>query len=857
MNRSSWHLRAHLPIAGWIAILLVLVLVHRWVPAAGWLMVHVLLLGIATNAILIWSSHFAEALLHTRSRNPIAAQLTVVNIGAVAVMGGRLAGHSPVVTAGAILVAAGALLHAVLLGTRLRSALTARFGIFVRYYAIAACFLPFGAAIGAWLATGLAEPYASRAVIAHVVLNILGFLGLTVLATVVTLLPTMLRTRLPARAVPLARRLLPVITGGIVVAAGIALAGWRPGTTVALLVVTLAVAALLAPIAQAAWRKPPRSYAAWASTCALLWLLASLVALAVGIGTAGSWPQAADRLSAAVPPFAVGFVAQLLTGALSYLLPVVLRGGPKVTRAMSYELDRGLGWRLVLLNLGVLLFSLPVPSMIKVAGSMLGLVAAAAFMPLAVRAIRASRTGRERAVPAAGDPRPVGSAAAGLAAVLLVVSLAVAVDPTALGQATSADDGVVATGHTTEVTVTAGDMTFTPNVIEVPAGDRLVINVHNDDAAQVHDLVLDTGHSSGRLAPDAAATVDVGVVGRDIDAWCSVVGHRQMGMTMQITVTGAAVAGGTAPANSGDPPAHDPEYADVPAADSIDLSASPGADFTPYDPQLPPAPGTTTHKLTMSVEELVTDVAPGVSQQLWTFDGRVPGPTLHGKVGDVFEVTLVNNGAMGHSVDFHAGDVSPDVNMRTIAPGGSLVYTFTAKRSGIWLYHCSTMPMSAHIASGMFGAVVIDPPDLPPVDHELLLVQSEYYLGQQGGVLDPQAVATMNPDLVVFNGYANQYDAAPIAVTVGERVRVWALAAGPNLGLSLHVVGGQFDTVYKEGGYLLRLDGGTGGAQALDLAVAQGGFVELTFTEPGSYAIVNHAMTLAERGAHGHFQVSA
>ncbi|MFV0534107.1 MAG: multicopper oxidase domain-containing protein [Cumulibacter sp.] len=243
-----------------------------------------------------------------------------------------------------------------------------------------------------------------------------------------------------------------------------------------------------------------------------------------------------------------------------------------------------------------------------------------------------------------------------------------------------------------------------------------------------------------------------------------------------------------------------------------------------------------------------------MTQQLWTFSGSVPAPTLRGKIGDVFEVTLINDGQMGHSVVFHAGDVSPDANMRTIAPGESLVYTFTAKRSGIWLYHCSTMPMSSHIASGMFGAVVIDPPDLAPVDHEYLFVQSEYYLGQQGGAVDPLAIATMNPDLVVFNGYANQYDAAPIAAKVGDRVRLWVLAAGPNLGTSFHVVGSQFDTVYKEGSYLLRPS--SGGSQSLDLAVAQGGFVELQFTAPGNYSIVNHVMTLAERGAHGTFGVT-
>jgi nitrite reductase (NO-forming) len=109
----------------------------------------------------------------------------------------------------------------------------------------------------------------------------------------------------------------------------------------------------------------------------------------------------------------------------------------------------------------------------------------------------------------------------------------------------------------------------------------------------------------------------------------------------------------------------------------------------------------------------------------------------------------------------------------------------------------------------------------------------------------------------VFNGYANQYDAAPLAARVGERVRVWVLDAGPNRATSFHVVGAQFDTVYAEGAYLLKAGpDGVGGAQSLGLAVAQGGFVELSFPEAGSYPFVSHVMVDAERGAHGVFEVT-
>jgi nitrite reductase (NO-forming) len=259
------------------------------------------------------------------------------------------------------------------------------------------------------------------------------------------------------------------------------------------------------------------------------------------------------------------------------------------------------------------------------------------------------------------------------------------------------------------------------------------------------------------------------------------------------------------------------------------------------------------HRRTLHVREVVREVAPGVTQRLWTFDGQVPGPTLHGRVGDRFVITLVNDASVGHSIDFHAGSRAPDRVMRTIPPGGRLVYRFTADRAGVWMYHCSTMPMSAHISAGLFGAVVIEPPDLEPVDRSYLLVQSELHLGAEGGEVDADKVQAEDPDLVVFNGHANQYDHRPLRARVGERVRVWVLDAGPNRSTSFHVVGAQFDAAYAEGSWLLRR--GPGGAQALALAPAQGGFVELTFPERGHYPFVSHVMVDAERGAHGIFAV--
>src|SRR5690606_24947864 len=150
------------------------------------------------------------------------------------------------------------------------------------------------------------------------------------------------------------------------------------------------------------------------------------------------------------------------------------------------------------------------------------------------------------------------------------------------------------------------------------------------------------------------------------------------------------------------------------------------------------------------------EVAPGVRQTRWTFNGGVPAPTLHGRVGDTFVITLVNDATMGHSIDFHSSALAPDKPMRTIPPGESLTYTFTAVRAGIWMCHCGRMPMSAHIAAGLHGAVIIEPPGLPAVDHSYVFQQSGVYVNGDGRTqiheVDAAAALTGEPTFYTFNG---------------------------------------------------------------------------------------------------------
>ncbi|MBW5480475.1 multicopper oxidase domain-containing protein [Streptomyces bambusae] len=873
----SRHLATHILVAAW-ALLALLAAGAQETPVARWLAIHLFLLGAATTAIVVWSEHFAVAVLHAPlpDRRWSNARLAGVNAAVVGVLTGVWADLPVLTGVGCALLITAIGAHLVVMVRMGRGALGGRLAPIADYYRVAAAALVTGAVLGWLLATGKAGPgHYTGLKLAHLHVTLLGWIGLPVLGTLFMLWPTVLGVRMAERTTRLARRVLVLTGGGLLTAVAGLSAGWRPAAVAGVAGCAAGVAVAVHLLARTARRRPAvPAAAAWMLAAAVGWLVVGVV---VDLVLLAARPLAviADDIGSLVPVLLVGLVVQVLIGALTYLLPIVLSTGPQERAALRAVLERGWAVRLVVLNTGVALLALPLPAPSGAAGTLLAGAGGAAFLALVVRVLVRSGRGLRKDAERAGDSgtsrRPVlWGTAAGAVVTVLAVLVANSGGDTSAGTSAAGAAGAGA-GTTRTVAVTLADMRVRPARIEVAAGTVLRLKVTNTDA-QRHDLKVENGPATPMLAKGDTRELDLGPVTGNREAWCTLPGHRAAGMTLAIVVNGDKATGSSGQAGHAGQPGQGGHGGHGGHASTADADADAGAagaaapdlsaDFSPgwqaRDARLAPAPGAggTVHKAELHAAHTTVEVAPGVKQQMWTFGGTAPGPTLHGQVGDVFEITLVNDDqGMGHGIDFHAGSLAPDVPMRTIQPGERLVYRFRAEKAGAWLYHCSTAPMLQHIGNGMYGAVVIDPPGLAKADHEYVLVSSALYLGTPGSPAQVAKMRQNTPDAWAFNGVANQYSAQPLKVKAGERARFWVVAAGPSDGIAFHVVGTVFDTVYKEGAYALK-PGDPGGAQVLDLATAQGGFVETTFPEAGHYAFVDHDMRRAEAGAHGMVEVS-
>lgn len=283
-------------------------------------------------------------------------------------------------------------------------------------------------------------------------------------------------------------------------------------------------------------------------------------------------------------------------------------------------------------------------------------------------------------------------------------------------------------------------------------------------------------------------------------------------------------------------------------------SAQP-AEYHRYDPALPPLQGSPL-RIHWHTREVPLRISDDIVVAAWTFEGDIPGPIVHCRVGDTVEFTLTNDSDIPHSMDFHAAQINPQEAFKSVLKGQSHTFTFKPKYAGAFLYHCGTGPVLMHLGSGMFGAIIVSPREGLPPAKEFVLVQNEYYLAQAAKGIrasDYPKMLTTFPDIVAFNGRPNQYMKDPIRVKVGDRVRFWVLSAGPSHPCNFHVVGEQFDTVYLGAppGNAIR------GVQTFTVPPGGGMVFDLVCDVPGEFPFVNHGFGHGQIGAIGFLEVEA
>jgi nitrite reductase (NO-forming) len=267
-------------------------------------------------------------------------------------------------------------------------------------------------------------------------------------------------------------------------------------------------------------------------------------------------------------------------------------------------------------------------------------------------------------------------------------------------------------------------------------------------------------------------------------------------------------------------------------------------------PMVPPPTGRTAPAkviVTLEVQEKEMEMSDGVTYTFWTFGGTVPGSFIRVRQGDTVEFHLRNapDSKMPHNIDLH-GVTGPGGGAASTftAPGHGSQFTFKALNAGLFVYHCATAPVGMHIANGMYGLILVEPPEgLPPVDHEYYVMQGDFYTtgkyrekGHQG--FDIERAIDEKPTYVLFNGREGALTGdKALKANTGQTVRLYVGNGGPNLVSSFHVIGEIFDKVWYEGGTKYQENVQT-------TLIPSGGAAIMQFhvEVPGTYVIVDHSI---------------
>ncbi len=258
------------------------------------------------------------------------------------------------------------------------------------------------------------------------------------------------------------------------------------------------------------------------------------------------------------------------------------------------------------------------------------------------------------------------------------------------------------------------------------------------------------------------------------------------------------------------------------------------------------ADGRTLREWTLIASEHEIEIAPGVRFTAWSYNGRIPGPTLRATEGDRLRITFVNGGRHPHTIHFHgihpaAMDGVAGLGDGEIAPGDRTVYEFDAAPFGLQLYHCHVRPLAEHIAKGLYGTLVIDPKRSREKADEMVMVMNGFDTNFDRA-----------NELYAANTIGFAYADRPIAVKRGELVRVYLVnVLEYDLINSFHLHGNFFE--YFPTGSSKHPSEFT---DTVMLCQGQRGILEMRFPNAGRYMFHAHQSEFTELGWMGFFEVS-
>ena len=251
--------------------------------------------------------------------------------------------------------------------------------------------------------------------------------------------------------------------------------------------------------------------------------------------------------------------------------------------------------------------------------------------------------------------------------------------------------------------------------------------------------------------------------------------------------------------------------------------------------------GRTLREWTIAAAEQEIEVAPGVKFAAWSYNGRIPGPTLRAKEGDRLRITFVNGARHPHTMHFHGIHRASMDGIIEIPPGGRTVYEFDALPYGLHLYHCHVRPLAEHISKGLYGAFIIDPKDARPDADELVMVMNGFDTNFDRG-----------NEVYAANTIGFAYSERPIQVKRNELVRLYLVnVLEYDLINSFHLHGNFFE-FFPTGSSRQPSEF----TDTVMMCQGQRGILEMRFPDTGKYMFHAHQSEFTELGWMGFFEVS-